>query len=1324
MRTIFTFIIISLLPIFSFAQTAGDFQSFQNGNWNSTSTWSRYDGTNWVNPAPNTPTNADGVITILNGHTVTVTASVTTDQTIIASGGTLTLNASTTLTVADGTGDDLTLNGTLTLGDDGFFNGSTVNVNGQFVNAGTININNSVLSTFNFQANSKYQHAQDGGNVPTANWNTTSTCEITGIVSNPVGQLGQSFGDLIWNSSGQTSTISLGLSGVNNLITGSFKIQDTGGQVIVFSTSSNTKLTINGNLEVTGASRFAITTNIAGITAEVKGNYTNSSTGQCFISAGDGSGSPTGVLNVKGDFTQSAGTLVGFKDSMVEFAGSTVQTFTSGGTFTNVNFTVKSGAILDLGTSIISGGGTLDVSGELRVGSTDANGAIQASPATAGNIQNTGTRTFNSGCTIVYNGTSAQVIGNGFPTTSGVNLTVNNSNGVSMNGDLTVGGTLNLQSGDLTIGTNTLTLNGTEAGTGALVGGDNSSLIIGGSGTFGTLRFSTGTLKDFSINRTSSGIVTLANDLTVKGTFTTTEGTLEIDDITLTLSGPIAGGSAELSTNGESSVIVDATGAITGNLNFVSDDNLGMLTLDRSSDTLETTSTVVIDSLNLTSGTFNNSSSLVISPGGYIVRSGGSMTTTPGVTQPYNVVYTGATDLTTGNELPSSTSYLNALAVKGSATFTLNKPITINGGAYFLAGTFATGNNDITVNGNWLVNGGTVTCGTNTITMKGDNWTVNAGNFNPGSGKVVFSDTDTIKGTGSLDFNDLEISGTANVTLPSGTIYIASDYQATSGAVVNPNGGTIELDGSSNQIIAAGGTNLYNVNINKSGGNVTIQNLLNLYGTLDVKTATTVSSGGNLTLISTSDAGGHDARIATLPSGAHVTGDVTIQRYMSGEGKKVWRHMSPPVTGATVADWQDFFPISGKFSGRSENVPFPDNPSLYYYDETVTGSVDNGWVAYPTTSNTESLSSGTGYAAFIRETTDPINLSLSGPINEGDFTFSVSYTSSGSASDDGWNFVSNPYPSQIDWDPTGAWTKTNIGGTIAVKDNGLGSYRYWNGSTGGLANGRIAIGQGFWVHASGSNPALVVKETAKVGDSSPFYRIEALTNHIKLALTINDTTDYTFIHFREDATDEFDWDYDGYKLKNDIQDLYTIIDDSIKLAINSLEKVRYIEKTIPIGISNVHQGNYTLTIYDLNSFEGPYIFKLIDHFTDETIDIPADSAFTYAVNITDDPASYGDARLELEINAIITGLEDEDTDLINIYPNPSSGIFNYKLKSKDYIEEAILMDMKGSIIKMFNFAGQKRTKKGTFDLSTQKKGLYLLRIKLGSDVVVKKLAIE
>jgi hypothetical protein len=58
------------------AQNVGDYNTNGSGNWNSVSTWLRFNGTDFV-AAPSVPTASDGQVVILPGHTVTVNTAVT-----------------------------------------------------------------------------------------------------------------------------------------------------------------------------------------------------------------------------------------------------------------------------------------------------------------------------------------------------------------------------------------------------------------------------------------------------------------------------------------------------------------------------------------------------------------------------------------------------------------------------------------------------------------------------------------------------------------------------------------------------------------------------------------------------------------------------------------------------------------------------------------------------------------------------------------------------------------------------------------------------------------------------------------------------------------------------------------------------------------------------------------------------------------------------------------------------------------------------------------------------------------------------------------------
>ncbi|HXG01097.1 MAG TPA: hypothetical protein VNL69_09925, partial [Bacteroidota bacterium] len=206
------------------------------------------------------------------------------------------------------------------------------------------------------------------------------------------------------------------------------------------------------------------------------------------------------------------------------------------------------------------------------------------------NIQTT-TRSFSTGANYTYNGTSAQVTGNGLPSTVN-NLTISNAAGVtlttstSLTGDLTVssgtfdlgansanrsssGGTLTLGAGTtLKIGgtgslpsnytahsinsSSTVEYNGTNQTVAALNSSQNyGTLIISGSGT-----------------KTLGGNIGIVNDLTISG------GTFDLS--TFTANRTASGGSLTLSS-GTTLTVGGSSGGLTGS-NFPA--NFSTLTLD------------------------------------------------------------------------------------------------------------------------------------------------------------------------------------------------------------------------------------------------------------------------------------------------------------------------------------------------------------------------------------------------------------------------------------------------------------------------------------------------------------------------------------------------------------------------------------------------------------------------------------------------------------------------------------------------------------------------------------------------------------------------
>ena len=162
-------------------------------------------------------------------------------------------------------------------------------------------------------------------------------------------------------------------------------------------------------------------------------------------------------------------------------------------------FNVVSGGVLNCGTNVLSGTGTFNLQPGGTLGIGDANGIV-AAPTASGNIQNLN-RIFNSSANYIYNGSAAQVTGNGLPATLTGALTVNNGAGVTLSRDTTLNGASSIGAGaTLNTGVFTLAVGNalTNSGTFNVNGGAfqlNAGGSISGSPTYGStslLKYNTG----------------------------------------------------------------------------------------------------------------------------------------------------------------------------------------------------------------------------------------------------------------------------------------------------------------------------------------------------------------------------------------------------------------------------------------------------------------------------------------------------------------------------------------------------------------------------------------------------------------------------------------------------------------------------------------------------------------------------------------------------------------------------------------------------------------------------------------------------------------
>ena len=346
-------------------------------------------------------------------------------------------------------------------------------------------------------------------------------------------------------------------------------------------------------------------------------------------------------------------------------------------------------------------------------------------------------------------------------------------------------------------------------------------------------------------------------------------------------------------------------------------------------------------------------------------------------------------------------------------------------------------------------------------------------------------------------------------------------------------------------------------------------------------------------------------------------GKIHVERYM--EANKFHYVSSPIKSGATGNATSNLFTMhpSGNF-----------NPNFYTYDETY--DLDGNPATAPlnpddgsNTFNSDNLVPGWTYAHNSDNGATPIALdektgyafwtdmgqtiTFIGDANTGDFNFNgLTYTNNDAQAGplpnyyDGWNLVSNPYPSSIDWDLIKG-TRTDLDNGIYIWD-GTQYASYSNDVKGGsmaLSN-EVAPMQAFFVHSTANNnPSFQLNNSHRVHSSVKYLKGEeeenVKPNFIRLKMQANGYSDYSVIYFKSNATIGFDGSFDAFKLYSPsymptIPHIYSVTtNDATPLSINALPENTMDNLIIPLHIKIGQAGTYTISLDEFN-FENDYVY--------------------------------------------------------------------------------------------------------------------------------------
>jgi len=373
-----------------------------------------------------------------------------------------------------------------------------------------------------------------------------------------------------------------------------------------------------------------------------------------------------------------------------------------------------------------------------------------------------------------------------------------------------------------------------------------------------------------------------------------------------------------------------------------------------------------------------------------------------------------------------------------------------------------------------------------------------------------------------------------------------------------------------------------------AGGQVTVSGNLTNAGTLAIESPTDNTATGSL-----------------ITQGSITnTGTMSMERYFV---KDLWHYVSTPASGADAYS---------QFVGANNDIYdfVEDTHSWNQITSSSTMTAMKGYAVYYTPAGAKSTFTGTFYT--------------------GDQSVTVTKGTTVDVDKRGWNLVGNPYPSPIDWDLI--MSDTDIENTIYYYDNSIGgdkavNYRYYNkGGTAPEINSvtlnegsrYVPPLQGFFVRAAASGSATFnIPNSSRVHQNVNYYKDDIEHhNFLKMSAVTGEYSDETVIRFMDDATAEYDGNYDAFKLFSttaDMPQIFSYSESELKLAINSLPSLQTDMESIDLGFKSGVNGVYTFHILDMNFPDEVHVF-LEDKKALLMIEIQEGSEYAFTFSDADD----------------------------------------------------------------------------------------------------------
>lgn len=576
--------------------------------------------------------------------------------------------------------------------------------------------------------------------------------------------------------------------------------------------------------------------------------------------------------------------------------------------------------------------------------------------------------------------------------------------------------------------------------------------------------------------------------------------------------------------------------------------------------------------------------------------------------------------------------------------------------------------------------------------------------------------TITVQNGANLYFDGAAINESAGTIDNNGTLHLKGDFTNNGTTAINS---TVKVDGSGNQNIS--GVSTFEIlDVDKPAGTATVTGGTSSVTDILRLTDGTMNANGNVVIVSNASGTGLiDDFTVPQPPGV-LTGNVRVQRYIDGSPSNGFHHIGSPVNNPSITQLSELN-LYGADGVAVTPQPTCDpnalDPSsnygnLFEWHETGPWTVPGCWQSGWFVRSSGSLTNGRGYAGLVFGA--PATIEISGVANTSAFT-NVSYSglSWTNATGDGWQLVSNPFPSPIEWVNVPAGFNA---GASFWQDGGYYSGTYQAITPTTHPGYQIGSMQGFFVRTTSSGNFTLTQNHRRVGDS-PFF-FEIVSNRLELIIEGNGFADKTMLYFTDEGpTNNWDNDYDALKIKSNANQptLFTVAENEM-IAINALQLTGH-PNTIPMGLFPGTAGTYTITAHDLNTFDMASQIFLEDLRDGVIQNLFTDPVYTFTADPNDDENRF---LLHFNLSGQTTGIENTNDNSVVIYSYGSTVnmLVNYQRPQT-------------GVISVYNMLGQEiYSERGSYmgkhelKLNTVASGSYLVRAQFDNNTFTQKVVLN